>query len=110
MSALEEAFLAAVREARIPMPEREYRFCPTRKFRFDFAWPRQKIAVEVQGAIWRKGAHSSGVGLQRDYEKYNLAQLLGWKLLQFEARAIRSGIALNTLKQALETESSDERS
>ena len=53
---------------------------------FDFAWPIQKIAIEVHGGIdmpGRRSGHVSRDGLRRDYYKCNLAQLGGWILLQF---------------------------
>ena len=30
-------------------PLREYKFHPRRDWRFDFAWPEKKLAVEIQG-------------------------------------------------------------
>lgn len=67
----------------LPVPVTEHRFHPERKFRLDFAWEAQKVAVEVEGATWVKGAHSSGAGIQRDCEKSNLALLAGWRVLRF---------------------------
>lgn len=56
----------------------EYMFHPTRKWRFDFANLEAKIAVECNGGQWTKSGHSSGRGLQRDAEKTNAANALGW--------------------------------
>lgn len=58
----------------------ETRIIPGRKFEFDFVRTDCKVAVEIQGAIWKgkRGGHSSGRGLLRDYEKSNLAQGQGW--------------------------------
>lgn len=55
----------------------------------DFAWPEARIAVEVQGATWVKGGHSTGAGIARDAAKSNLAQLSGWVLLALTAEMIR---------------------
>lgn len=38
--------------AQLPSPELEHKFHPTRKWRFDGAWPDQKIAFEVEGGTW----------------------------------------------------------
>ena len=38
------------RELRIHEPKHEFRFCDDRKWRFDFAWPGVKIAIEVREA------------------------------------------------------------
>lgn len=68
----------------------EHRFSSERKYRFDYCWPNYGIAIELNGGIYtgRKG-HSSIKGLERDYEKLNLAQSLGWIVLQFSAAQIR---------------------
>ena len=45
----------------------EYKGIEGRKFRFDCANPKQKIAIEIEGGIWlgRKGGHT---GCYRDWE------------------------------------------
>lgn len=75
-------FGLALKRAKLPMPVTEHRFHPTRRWRFDYAWPEKMVAVEVQGGIWTRGAHSRGVGLTRDYAKLNEAQAMGWIVLQ----------------------------
>jgi hypothetical protein len=62
----------------------EHRFHPTRKWRFDYAWPEAKVALEVEGAIFARGksGHTSGVGVARDAEKGNAAQMIGWVVLR----------------------------
>ncbi len=83
--------------------EREYHAIHDRKFRWDFAFPEAKLLVEIQGGIWlgRNGAHSSGNGLARDYEKNNLAVIAGWRVMYFHAQHIRSGDALDMIKAFL---------
>jgi very-short-patch-repair endonuclease len=61
----------------------EYRFHPQRRWRFDFAVPALKIAVEIEGGAWVHGRHNRGKGYINDMEKYNHAQLLGWKVFRF---------------------------
>ena len=72
--------------------ETEYRFHPTRRWRFDYAVPNLKIAVEYQGhgqMSGRKndhvGGHASVKGLANDCQKFNEAQILGWKVIKFTA-------------------------
>lgn len=55
----------------------------------DFAWPDARVAVEIQGATWVKGGHSTGKGIARDAAKSNLAQLSGWILLALTAEMIQ---------------------
>jgi hypothetical protein len=58
--------------------ETEYKFDDKRRFRLDFAHPLAKVGIEIQGQIWVVGAHSSGRGLQRDFEKARLLASLDW--------------------------------
>jgi len=73
----------------LPWPVPEYRFHPRRKWALDLAWPDCKIAVEVQGGIWIGGKHARGKGLTRDHEKINVAQTMGWTVLQVTPDQIR---------------------
>lgn len=66
-----------------PAPEPELRFAPPRRWRFDFAWPDQKVAVEIHGAVWTSGRHTRGAGFSMDRMKMNTAQLRGWLCLEF---------------------------
>jgi very-short-patch-repair endonuclease len=77
----------------IEMPQPEFRFHPTRKWRLDFAWPSLRIAVELEGAVWTGGRHTRGGGFLADMEKYNALTSMGWRLLRFDGGAVRSGRA-----------------
>jgi len=61
-------------------PDQEYVFHPTREWRFDFAWPKPMVAVEMQGGVWSGGAHTRGGGYSKDCEKMNEAVALGWRV------------------------------
>ena len=65
----------------LPVPE--YEFAPGRKWRFDWAFPDRKIAVEVEGGNWGNGRHTRGKGYEDDCEKYNAAVAAGWSLFRF---------------------------
>lgn len=72
--------------AGLPRPTDEYRFHPTRKWRFDFAWLFQLVALEVDGGTFQRkggvlGGHSRGSGQRNDREKRNAAIVLGWRVL-----------------------------
>jgi very-short-patch-repair endonuclease len=58
---------------------REYRFHPERRWRFDFAFPSVKLAVEVDGRGHFRGKMST------DYDKQNEATRLGWRVLRFQS-------------------------
>lgn len=75
-------FRALVKRERLPAPEAEYRFDETRRWRFDYAWPAQRVALEVEGGVWTGGRHTRGSGFLRDVEKYNEAAAQGWCVLR----------------------------
>lgn len=66
----------------------EHKFHPERDWRLDYAFEAVKIAVEYEG-IFKKDksttGHNSISGVMRDIEKYNQAQLLGWKVIRVTA-------------------------
>ena len=63
--------------------EREYRFHPIRKWRFDFAHPEWRIAVECEGLRRDgRGRHQTFMGFTGDCRKYNAAAELGWLVLR----------------------------
>jgi very-short-patch-repair endonuclease len=65
----------------------EHKFHPLRKYKFDFAFPDIKIAVEYEGGLFmQRGGHNSPAGIQRDVEKYNLAQSIGWKVIRLHIK------------------------
>lgn len=78
----------------------EYKFHPTRKWRFDFALAKG-VAVEIDGGIWIRGRHSRGAGMEADMEKMNQAALLGWRVLRFSTQMVKDGTAIATIRQAV---------
>lgn len=60
---------------------REYQFYPSRRWRFDFAFPSRKVAVEIDG----RGRHQTVTGIRSDCEKHNTACKEGWVVLHFPA-------------------------
>ena len=62
-------------------PEAEYKFAEPRRYRFDWAFPRLKVAVEVDGGQFAPlGGRHAG---DKDREKLNLAASLGWRVFRF---------------------------
>jgi very-short-patch-repair endonuclease len=88
-SVLEGEF-AALWVALYPMIDlySEYRFHAQRRWRFDFAHPGAKVAIEINGGQWIKSGHSSGFGLERDYTKLNAAMSDGWSVYQLSGGMI----------------------
>src|SRR5260364_351962 len=102
MSVLEAQFALRVRVAKLPEPQREYRFDAMRRWKFDFAWPNWKIAVECEGGIWTQGRHTRALGFEADCSKYNAATVQGWRVLRFTAGMVKSGAAVELLTQAIQ--------
>lgn len=64
----------------------ELQFHDVRMFRFDWAIPDIKIAIEYEGLMSKKSGHTTIDGYTSDCTKYNLAQLCGWKVLRYTAK------------------------
>ena len=75
----------------------EYKFCPTRKYRFDFYIPSYNIGIEIEGGTWINGRHSRGKGYASDCQKYNLAACLGIFVLRFTYDMLKNNEFYNTL-------------
>lgn len=101
MKADDALFLGLCKAKGLPVPEREYRFHPARRWKFDFAWPDLRVALEVEGGVWVGGRHTSGSGFMKDMEKYNAAALLGWRVLRCTPSSLNSAGTLNMLKDIL---------
>ncbi|HEY7313861.1 MAG TPA: hypothetical protein VH643_31215 [Gemmataceae bacterium] len=67
-----DTFASVLQAAGLPPPNREHRFAPPRRWRFDLAWPSLRLALEIEGGTWTGGRHVRGKGYENDREKYNL--------------------------------------
>ena len=106
MSALEDELALHIRVLRqsegrkyLGEVKQEYRFHPVRRWRFDFAWPEFKVALEAEGGTYGKGRHVRPTGFEKDCEKYNEATLMGWRVYRFTSKMIKSGEALEILER-----------
>ena len=79
--------------AGLPPPVAEHRFHPVRRWRFDFAWPEKRLAVEVEGGVFVQGRHARGAGIRADIEKYNAAVLMGWRVLRYLPEQLHAATA-----------------
>ena len=98
MSDLEDTLAFQLKAVHLPFV-REYAFHPTRRWRFDLANVEKKLAIEVQGGIWSRGAHTTGTGVTRDIEKHNEAVRLGWMVLYATKETIEGGEALSLIEE-----------
>lgn len=121
----------------IKKPDVEHIFHPTRKWRFDFAWIEEKVALEVHGGVFKRtsskqsketkwlserfgiqvqgtkkeyqgGRHNQGKGFIQDREKMNEAQLLGWIVIEVTNEHIKNRKAIEWVQKALQERQNNE--
>ena len=81
----------------LPEPMVEHKFHPARKWRFDFAWDLGlgQVAVEVEGGIWVRGAHTRGAHFMSDAGKYNEATRMGWEIYRFTPEQLQNDMEVH---------------
>ena len=82
--------------------EKEFRFHSTRRWRFDYAFPTLKIAVEVDGGVWTGGRHINPAGYINDMEKLNNAAAMGWLVLRITTDDRFANKTYELIKQTIE--------
>ena len=82
---------------------KEYKFHPKRRWRFDYAIPEHKIALEVEGGVWTQGRHTRPQGFLGDVEKYNTATLMGWRVFRTTPKELYCTATVKLLKTAINT-------
>lgn len=87
----------------LPEPVLEYEFHPTRRWRFDLAWPSPElhVACEIEGGVWTGGRHVRGQGFIEDCHKYNEAAILNWRLVRVTPDMIKDGTAVDQLQRLI---------
>jgi hypothetical protein len=76
----------------LPMPKRDYAFYAGRRWKYDFAWPSLKVAVELHGG-GGKSRHTTVAGHAKDCEKMNAGAATGWRLLQYNVIRLKNDMA-----------------
>lgn len=89
---------------KLPTPVLELRFAPPRRWRFDLAFEAERLAVEVDGGIWKGGRHNRGQGYENDCVKFAEAVIRGWRVLRVTTGQVKSGVALGFVERALKQE------
>ena len=80
-------------------PEREVKLIEGRQWRFDFWFPAQKIAVEIEGGTkFGRSRHSQGAGFEGDCRKYNAAVIAGITLIRFTTAMVESAEAIDFIR------------
>lgn len=107
----EELYGEQCRAFRLPAVEPQLRFAKAigRQWRFDFAFPQYKLAVEIEGLVVMRlagelvvrGRHASIKGIKDDMEKYNTAALFGWTVLRFQQQDVKPKRAIEMTMRVL---------
>ena len=85
---LKKAFEWICKANKIELDETEHRFHPPRRWRADYAWPKKKLIVELEGGVFTNGRHVRPLGFIGDCDKYNQMSLDGWTLLRYTVEHI----------------------
>ena len=94
---LRDMFTALVESELHTQCVKEYRFHPVRQWRFDYALPMQKVALEVEGGVWTQGRHTRPQGFLGDIEKYNTATVMGWRVVRCVPDDLMTGKTIDML-------------
>lgn len=97
--ALTRILLAEIKAEKLPAPVLEHRFHSVRRWRFDLAFLKEKIAIEIHGAVYAGGRHTRGKGFENDREKINEAIVNGWRVLEYSTGQVKQGIPVVDLKR-----------
>lgn len=84
----------------IHRPVHEFLFS-SRRFRFDYVWESNKLALEIEGGVFTKQAHGSVTGILRDMTKYSLAASLGWRVIRVLPSKLNTSETIKLIKDAL---------
>lgn len=90
-------------------PVKELAFHAQRKWRFDYAFPAAKVALEVEGGVWRGGRHINPRGFLGDMEKYNAAARQGWRVVRCTPDTLCTFATIQLLKDCIYGEEEGEK-
>ncbi len=98
-----ELLLLQLKAAGLPEPTEEILFAASlgRRYRADLVYQDKKIIIEIEGGVYTKQAHGSITGILRDIEKYNIAAVLGYRVIRILPGWIQTGEAVEWIRRAL---------
>lgn len=101
ISELEVVLLNRLERAGLPAPEQQFRFCLTRRWRADMAYPDAMLLIEADGGTWVGGRHTRGKGFENDCEKTSTAAAMGYRVIRVTRSMIEDGRAVELIRRAL---------
>ena len=79
---------------------RKFQFEPTKNWRFDFHIVKLRLLIEIAGSPWSVGR--GGKKIANSFNKYDLAEDMGYKIERFDPHTIESGQVIHWIKAQLE--------
>ena len=80
--------------------ERKFQFESTKNWRFDFYIVKLRLLIEIAGSPWAVGR--GGKKIANAFNKYDLAEDMGYTFVRFEPHQIESGYAIRRIQGQLE--------
>ena len=80
--------------------ERKFQFESTKNWRFDFYIVRLRLLIEIAGSPWSVGR--GGKKIANAFNKYDLAEELGYRVVRLEPHQIESRYAIHWIQAQLE--------
>ena len=80
--------------------ERKFQFESTKNWRFDFYIVKLRLLIEIAGSPWAVGR--GGKKIAPAFNKYDLAEDMGYRHIRFEPDHIESGYLINWIQSQLE--------
>ena len=80
--------------------ERKFQFEPNKNWRFDFHIVKLNLLIEIAGSSWSVGR--GGKKIANTFNKYDLAENMGYTFVRFEPDHIESGYVIQWIKGQLE--------
>lgn len=74
---------------------------PERRWRADIAFPRVRVAIEIDGGTWTLGRHNRPGSVLKDMEKGNGYAARGWLVFHTPWEWIEDGEKVRGLKAAI---------
>ena len=82
--------------------ERKFQFEPTKHWRFDFHIVKLRLLIEIAGGPWSGGRGGKFAMKAWSFDRYDVAEEMGYTFVRLEPHQIESGYAINWIQNQLE--------
>ena len=92
---------AMLKQAGLTAPHTEFRFDSVRRWKFDYAIPAHRVAIEQEGGAWTGGRHVRGTGFLLDCKKYSEAAAQGWLIIRVPPKDLCTENTIDWVRRAI---------